>query len=1142
MNNILLLCLLSIVYSSVEISSEVVFDKESNTLKVESSISNHNLREKFNEKNFIDAESIVELGLSPFSQLYMIDSEKSYSAEYNIISSYSIDDVFIDLDHNLNNSNLISSELMVMRGVDFIQLTFYPISYNSDSKVLTIIEDFNIHIIEEGSNSNFDTSINVPISREYVKILDDIAVNLDLGNRSTDKMPAILYVCGSNFISNSYFQDLVDWRRKNGFVVYTVTTLETGSSFNDIKSYIDDAYFTWENPPEYVVLVGDTNFISKTTASGGDTDYPYTLIDGNDLLPEIFIGRIPAGDSEDLNNIINKTLAYEKASFIEFTGTDWYETAGLVGDPTSSGNSVIITNEYIENTMTTYGFENPQGCYGCSSYPSWMQNKLSDGLLYFNYRGYIGTSGFGSSNINNANNGYMTPFATFITCSTGDFGSSWGNAIIEDLVRAGTTGNPKGAVAAVGTATSSTHTTPNNIVNMGIYHGIFSNEIKTAGAALVSGKMALHNTYPTNPNSMTYQFTHWNNLMGDPMLHLWTDTPKHLVVSYPGLLNLGTNAIDVMVTDDLGNPVSDAKVVVYLDQYNLGYSYTDEQGRAIVDLGFELSASTSITVAKRNYVPFSDMISISDSQFITVDDEPQVDDSGSENQNGLPDPGEEVDVYFRVANQTLDVIQNLTANVSSDSDKIDIISSDFNISQLSAYPTPTLVGPIRLFIHEDLIASDNSNLILTMEDDVGGNWVFNVRFIVISPELSIENVQYSTFPNPGSTLEIDVTLRNLGDLALEDSYVSISSANSLINFIQSESAIENIESGELGANVNSLVVELSENIIDGAVLNLIFHIHNESGYSQELVDNITVGIADQYDPLGPDEYGYYIYDWLDIGYSLTPFYDWIEINPLQGGDGVDMGISDAGNGNSISNSTKYVDLPFDFTFYGITYNQISVNANGWIAFGDSNMESFRNYQLPGAGGPSPMVAAFWDDLKTTSNSKVLKLATDEYVIIEWLNMKTQQYNSDETFQIILYNSMTPTGDDDIKIQYKEFNNTTNGSYPTYHGCFSTVGIENNLGNIGLEYTFDNSYPASASPLEDESAIFITTRNTTVITTGDVNQDQEVNVQDVVLIISEILNGDDDLLDPVGQFAADADSNETINVLDAIIVINIILDS
>ena len=41
--------------------------------------------------------------------------------------------------------------------------------------------------------------------------------------------------------------------------------------------------------------------------------------------------------------------------------------------------------------------------YGNGNYPNWMQGELSEGLLYFNYRGYIGTSQFGSGNINNAN-------------------------------------------------------------------------------------------------------------------------------------------------------------------------------------------------------------------------------------------------------------------------------------------------------------------------------------------------------------------------------------------------------------------------------------------------------------------------------------------------------------------------------------------------------------------------------------------------------------------------------------------------------------------------------------------------------------------------------------------------------------------
>ena len=87
----------------------------------------------------------------------------------------------------------------------------------------------------------------------------------------------------------------------------------------------------------------------------------------------------------------------------------------------------------------------------------------------------------------------------------------------------------KRSVAAVGTATSSTHTVPNNIVDMGIYDGIFAKGVSTAGGALVSGKMALHSTYPQDPYSMTYKFTHWNNLMGDPTLNLWTDTLPHLM-------------------------------------------------------------------------------------------------------------------------------------------------------------------------------------------------------------------------------------------------------------------------------------------------------------------------------------------------------------------------------------------------------------------------------------------------------------------------------------------------------------------------------------------------------------------------------------------------------------------------------------
>ena len=81
-----------------------------------------------------------------------------------------------------------------------------------------------------------------------------------------------------------------------------------------------------------MVLVGDTDgsfSIPYFSTTWGASDYDYTLLEGDDLFPEMFIGRISANGSSDLDNIINKTIAYEKATYLNFTGTDWYERAAL---------------------------------------------------------------------------------------------------------------------------------------------------------------------------------------------------------------------------------------------------------------------------------------------------------------------------------------------------------------------------------------------------------------------------------------------------------------------------------------------------------------------------------------------------------------------------------------------------------------------------------------------------------------------------------------------------------------------------------------------------------------------------------------------------------------------------------------------
>ena len=70
--------------------------------------------------------------------------------------------------------------------------------------------------------------------------------------------------------------------------------------------------------------------------------------------------------------------------------------------------------------------------------------------------------------------------------------------------------------------------------------------------------------------------------MGDPVLNLWTDTPRFLNVEYADMVNMGTDLLEFNILDSYGEPVSDARIVVYINDDNVYYSFTDHQGYASI--------------------------------------------------------------------------------------------------------------------------------------------------------------------------------------------------------------------------------------------------------------------------------------------------------------------------------------------------------------------------------------------------------------------------------------------------------------------------------------------------------------------------------------------------------------------------------
>ena len=1165
-----LLCVLTFVQAEV-----FDFTKSNNTIHFSlgelnfENIDNH-VRIKDNNVGTLLNDGMPELPV--YSTFYQIHDGIEYNVTYVINDSYileginiypeqSVDKAILDnnfnknLDFYLSNTpypakNLIVSDDMTMRDIKFMQISFVPFKYYPQLQQLEVFNDVDI-TVEQVGNANQTNEIS--ISQSFENLYDSFLINYERDEDPNYQQPAILYIGSSSAINNSYFQDLLQWRKEKGYIVYTATTSQTGTSTSSIKNYIQDAYDSWIPKPEFVTLIGDDGgsysdiptYFENWSGYNGEGDHPYSQLDGNDLMGDVLLGRISVRNTNELNVICNKIIHYEKATYISSTGTDWYEGAALVGDPSSSGMSTIITNEYIDETMTAYGFNDIRTKYS-GSFGSWMQNELAAGVAYFNYRGYWGVSGFGNGNIDAANNGWKLPFASFITCGTGSFASD--NACLSEyFLRAGTISNPKGAVAAISTATLGTHTAFNNAVDMGIYWGLFPMKAESVGLAVHYGKLHLYLTYPSDPNNRVSIFTHWHSLMGDPATNLWKDTPSNLNVDHLSVIPYGTNFATFSVTNDEGLSIKKARVTLLNDNETIFQTrLTDENGNVTFDLTNVSPGSITLTVTKQDFIPYQDNISLSDEvASINIDFSQVSYDQISGDNDGTINPGEIFDLVLPLKNFGSSDLNDISATLTSSSNSVNIITNNIEYGDINQQETINS-NPFRIEILSSAIDLEELGLKLIISSNDIESWSGLIPVEVRGPFLIVDEINYSGdgLFNPGETVNVEVVLKNNGFKSIEDITGSITYEGGNFNISDGIGYWDIINPGESIASYDNFVIQSDDAIINGSVLTLDLGLVSDLGYDRIEPLPIQVGNVSQIEPLGPDNHGYYIFDSGDLGYDQAPFYDWIEIDPDLGGSGTSLNFNDSGDGN-FSSSTSIVDLPFTFYFYGEPYNEVSVCTNGWIAFGESEMESFRNYSIPGAGGPLKMVAAFWDDLRTSNNGQVYYYydPSNGYFIIEWSGMRTDYANSIETFQIILMdNGVPPFGDGEIKIQYKDFNNTSVGDYTQYtpvHGAYCTIGIENHLGNDGLQYTFNNVYPTAAMPLSDGDAILITTDSGQPILMGDVNQDEVLNILDVINMVNHIINFEG--LDSLQQFLADVNEDGVINILDVISVINTILE-
>ncbi len=187
---------------------------------------------------------------------------------------------------------------------------------------------------------------------------------------------------------------------------------------------------------------------------------------------------------------------------------------------------------------------------------------------------------------------------------------------------------------------------------------------------------------------------------------------------------------------------------------------------------------------------------------------------------------------------------------------------------------------------------------------------------------------------------------------------------------------------------------------------------------------------------GPDAFGYI---WKDSNDPGGPVFNWVDITT------VGTEITPWPNGTVDDGYTNPIPMGMTFNFYGIDYTDITVSTNGWVSFLAQTNSYLTNVSIPASANPNGLLAVEWDDLDggTVGHCYYYYDSAQNQFIVSWVNWP---YYPDplnpHDFQVILNGA-----DNSVIYQYGT------GTFR----AFSTVGIENETGIIGLQVAYNQAY-------------------------------------------------------------------------------------
>ncbi|MDI6841005.1 MAG: C25 family cysteine peptidase, partial [bacterium] len=594
--------------------------------------------------------------------------------------------------------------------------------------------------------------------------------------------------------------------------------------------------------------------------------------DGLDFYSDVFVGRAPVRNLEQVQTFVNKVLTYEKGIAAGYEKRVLLPATLLFHMPPFPDYWGDVVNNAIADIT-------PVGWLDAKLYESQenlsvstLRDSLNSGFGFTHiashgreYGVWIVDDFFDLDDVDGLINGGKLPIINAISCMVGavDYVPG-GDCFAEHFVN-----NPNGgAIATIMNSRYGWGTADymwlSEVIDTSLYHEVFFGNYPYKGHLGVANAVSRDNWVYMTGQSDPIEAGLWVwciselNLIGDPELPMWTDEPKELVVGHDSVIQIGGTSLKVSVTSD-GVAVDSAYVCVFKEGEVYCRDYTDASGNVMFNLPSSLASPGTmfVTATKHNFIPYEGVIRITVASGACMTyDHYEIDDSSC-NNNGSVQPGETIKLTVTIHNVGVDTAHQIAAVLRTADSYITITDSTDSCGDV--LPDSYKTGEFEFSVSTSITDYHNIQFELVMSDKNNTTWVAHFSIPIMTPilrfyyylvdddSLGDSHGNNNKFIQRGETIELPLNLRNLGNMSAYNVSATLSTYDTFVTIIDSIEEFGDISEFDTGFSFDAFAVKIKRSCPIHHPLEFYLKIVDEDNFTNDWLDTLWIN------PMQPGE-------------------------------------------------------------------------------------------------------------------------------------------------------------------------------------------------------------------------------------------------------------------------------------------------